>query len=50
MPYLIVQRDGKWVVITKETGKVHGTHDSKKKAKAQLKALYANTGDEAREK
>jgi len=50
MPYLVVQRDGKWVVITKATGKVHGTHKSRRDALAQMRAMYANSGPEAKEK
>ena len=41
MPWDVIQRGGKWVVLDKH-GKVVGTHDSKKKARAQQKALYAN--------
>ena len=40
MPYSIEQRDGKWVVVNKDTGKVKGTHDSKIKAQRQMRLLY----------
>jgi len=42
MPYAIKKQGNKWVVYNKDSGKVMGTHDSKEKAKAQLRALYAN--------
>ena len=38
----ITHEDGKWIVHAKD-GKVLGEHDSKKKAKAQLAAVEANT-------
>jgi len=41
-PYEIQQDGDKWKVVNKETGKVHGTHSSKAKAKKHLAALYAN--------
>ena len=41
MPWDVIQRNGKWVVVDKH-GKVVGTHPSKKKARAQQKALYAS--------
>lgn len=40
MPYKIVKRGKKYVVINKETGKVKGTHSSKEKALAQMRLLY----------
>lgn len=43
MPWDVIQRNGKWVVVNK-SGKVVGTHDSKKKARQQQKALYAAKG------
>lgn len=51
MPYKIV-RDapgckGGFAVVTEATGKVHGCHPSQRKALAQLRALYANTKEEA---
>lgn len=35
----IVKRDGKWLVMNKAKTKVLGTHDTEKKAKAQLAAI-----------
>lgn len=38
-----IERDGdKWLVVKADDGKVVGTHDSLKEAKAQLAALHAN--------
>ena len=50
MPYSITNTRGgaPYQVINKVTRKVHGTHPSLAKAQAQLRALYANTGPEAR--
>lgn len=42
MPYKIVQHGDKFSVVAQNTGHVAGTHESKKKAKAQMEALYAN--------
>jgi hypothetical protein len=44
MPFAIKKdpKSKKWVVITKGTGKVHGTHATKNEAVQQLKAMYAN--------
>jgi hypothetical protein len=36
-----MQRDGKWLTVNKETGDVKGTHDSQKKAMAQMRLLQA---------
>lgn len=44
MPYDVVHRGGKWVVIGKD-GKVHGTHPTREKALRQMRALYANVPD-----
>jgi hypothetical protein len=41
-PWHIVERDGAWLVLGVENGKTYGTHDSRAKAIAQLRALYAN--------
>lgn len=49
MPYDIYKRKGKWVVVNDETGKVKGTHATRKEALAHMRALYANV-PEAREK
>jgi hypothetical protein len=40
MPYSIVKRGDKYLTINKETGKVKGTHDTRKKAVAQMRLLY----------
>ena len=45
MPYNIKQIGDKFAVVATDTGKVAGTHPSKKKAQAQLAALYANVED-----
>lgn len=45
MPYSIRQVGNKFAVIQTDSGKVVGTHSSKKKAQAQLGALYANVPD-----
>jgi hypothetical protein len=51
MPYTIGKKGNKFVVRKKHGGKVMGTHSSRKKAKAQQAAIYANesistSGDE----
>lgn len=42
MPYAIEPKDGKYEVVNKETGDVKGTHATRAKAEAQMRALYAN--------
>jgi hypothetical protein len=42
MPYAIKKTGSMFTVTNSETGKVHGHHKSKAKAKKQLAALYAN--------
>ena len=42
MPYAVHKRGDKYVVVKKDDGKVMGTHESLKKARAQIKAIYAN--------
>ena len=42
MPYAITHRQGKWVVVNKETGRVLGTHKTRQEALDQVKAVYAN--------
>jgi hypothetical protein len=42
MPFQIVKRGTKYAVVTEGTGKVHGTFATRKQARGQLKALYAN--------
>lgn len=41
MPYSVEKRGDEWCVVT-DTGESKGCHKSKKQAKKQLKALYAN--------
>jgi len=50
MPYEIRKRKSQYLVINSETGDVKGTHDTKTKAVAQLRALYANVKDAKRKK
>jgi hypothetical protein len=50
MPYEIRKRGSKYLVVNAETGDVKGTHDTKTKAVAQLRALYANVKDAKRKK
>jgi hypothetical protein len=46
MPYEIKEQDGKFAVIEKDTGKVIGSpHETRPKAEAHLRALYANVSD-----
>jgi hypothetical protein len=49
MPFEITKQGSKYKVVTTATGKVHGTHPTKRQAVAQLRALYANV-PEASEK
>ncbi len=42
MPFAVRKRGNKWVVISKSSGRVLGTHKTKKKAIKQLRAVYAN--------
>lgn len=47
MPYGIKKTGGGYVVETKTTGKTHSNKPmSKSKAKAQMRAMYANTKKE----
>ena len=48
MPWNVQQREGKWVVVKKDTGAVVGTHASEEEAMAQMKALYAKEGNSYR--
>lgn len=47
-PWHIVERDGEYLVVGTENGKVYGKHPSREKAVAHLRALYVNV-PEARE-
>ena len=42
MPWGVAERGDKWVVYKEGTGEVVGSHDSKEKAAAHQRALYAN--------
>lgn len=42
MPWRIRRSGNKWQVVNQDTGRVMGEHDTKAKAMAQLRALYAN--------
>ena len=48
MPWEAQKRGSKWVVVSKESGKVKGTHGSKAEADAQVRALYANVPESRR--
>ena len=40
MPYKIIRKGNKYLIVNKETGKVKGTHSSRLKATAQMRLLY----------
>jgi len=42
MPWSVQKKGGKFVVAKKEDGKIVGTHDTRQKAEAQVRSLYAN--------
>ena len=42
MPWSVKKKGGKFVVAKNENGKIVGTHDTRQKAEAQVRALYAN--------
>jgi len=42
MPWKVVKRGNKWQVVNSETGDVKGTHPSRRRAAAQMRALYVN--------
>ena len=48
MPYTVEKSGSKWLV--KSPNGIKGTHATKAEAEAQQRALYANTGDEAKPK
>jgi len=50
MPYEIRKRKSQYLVVNAETGDIKGKHDTKAKAVAQLRALYANVKDAKRKK
>jgi len=45
MPYKVVKSGDKWKVKNSNTGKVYGSHGTKKKAEAQQAALYASKNE-----
>lgn len=51
MPYDVRKTDKcpsskPWGVVNKDSGKVHGCHDTKSKAERQRRAILANTDEE----
>lgn len=42
MPYEIRRSGSQWVVVTQDTGKVHGTHPTRADAIKQLRAMYVH--------
>lgn len=50
MPWKVVKSGNKYKVVGIDSGKVHGTHDSADKARAQVKALYANVPEATKKK
>jgi len=50
MPYEIRKRGSKYLVVNAKTGDAKGTHDTRAKAEAQLRALYANVKDAKRKR
>lgn len=47
MPYEIRKNDqGKWEVVSEDSGRVLGTHDTRKEAREQQQAIYASTDGE----
>lgn len=45
MPYMIETQGKKFNVVTRRTGKVHGTFDTMGDAKAQMRALFNSLDD-----
>ena len=45
MPYSVKKKGDEFAVVNDETGKVYGTHPTRRKAIQQMKALYANTDE-----
>jgi hypothetical protein len=50
MPYKVRKQGSKYLVVNADTGDVKGTHATKTKAMAQLRALYANVKDAKKKK
>lgn len=49
MPWKIIPDNGKYKVVNAETGRVLGTHTSRKSAMSQVRALYANVPESRKE-
>lgn len=45
MPYKVVEKDGKYDVVNKDTDEVKATHDTKKEAEDQVKLLESIEND-----
>lgn len=45
MPWVIEEQDGKFCVANQMTGRIIHCHDTREKALAQQRALYANISD-----
>ena len=50
MPFKVRKKGNKWVVVSKTSGRVLGTHSTKKSAVRQLRAIYANYYGKKRKK
>ncbi len=50
MPFKIKRQGDKYLVISQDSGRVLGTHNTKTKAVAQLRALYANVPEASEDK
>jgi hypothetical protein len=44
MPWSVKKSGDKWAIVTKGSGEVVGHSDSKEKAEASVRAMYANEG------
>jgi len=42
MPWKVEKRGDEFAVVSKESGKVEGTHDTRQEAEEQVRALYAS--------
>lgn len=42
MPWKVEKRGDEFAVVSKESGKVEGKHDTRAKAEAQVRALYSS--------
>jgi len=48
MPWVILQRDGKWCVVRKDDGETKKCYDRRNEALQYLRALYSNTDEDER--